>query len=234
MEGAKFMNIFITGASRGIGLEFTKQFLQAGHHVWAACRNPDGARDLWELQRDYRDQLYPVKLDVNDQDLNASLKGVYLPEYLDLLLNNAGILVGEAQTFETLKEADLAKSFATNTIGPMKVTQVMLPLLKKSNRPKVAHISSLMGSIADNKGGGYYAYRMSKTALNMFNRSFATDHKTITSVVLHPGWVKTAMGGEQAPVEPYDSVKGLINVVENLTLDSSGRFFDYQGKELPW
>jgi NAD(P)-dependent dehydrogenase (short-subunit alcohol dehydrogenase family) len=125
-------------------------------------------------------------------------------------------------------------SFAVNSVAPFEVTQALLPLLRKSSRPRVAHITSRMGSIADNGSGGYYAYRASKTALNMINMSLARDHAWLTTVVVHPGWVRTQMGGAEAPVEPQSSASGIWRLIEGLGRTDSGRFFDYTGNELPW
>ena len=116
----------------------------------------------------------------------------------------------------------------------MRVTRAFLPHLRQSAQPKLIHITSLMGSIADNESGGYYGYRMSKAALNMFNKSFAIDYPEVISLVVHPGWVKTDMGGPQAPLPPEIAVRGILSVVNRATTKQTGKFFDYEGNELPW
>ena len=116
----------------------------------------------------------------------------------------------------------------------MRVTRALLPNLRMAKAPKVINITSRMGSIDDNTSGGYYGYRMSKTALNMFNSSFSREFKDILAVVMHPGWVKTDMGGPSAPTEIYDSVKGLLSVINSLSLKDSGRFVDFRGEGIKW
>src|SRR5262249_2933625 len=121
-----------------------------------------------------------------------------------------------------------------NSVVPFEMTQALLPYLKKSKQPKVIHITSLMGSIEDNSSGGYYAYRASKAALNMINKSLTRDHSWLTSVVMHPGWVQTDMGGPQAPTSTRDSAQGIWQVINGLGSEKSGHFYDFKGKELPW
>lgn len=224
----------VTGASRGIGLEMVKQLLSTGRHVIGACRNPDGARDLWEIQADYKTRFRPLQIDVSDpasiDGASRSLAGAKI----DVIVNNAGILLGAGQGFSELKFDEVLKSFQINSMGPMRVTHAFLRNLQLSKSPKVINITSRMGSIDDNKSGGYYAYRMSKTALNMFNTSFAREFKNITSIVMHPGWVKTDMGGPGATTETYDSVKAMLAVIDALKLSDSGRFFDFKGQGINW
>ena len=152
---------------------------------------------------------------------------------VDLLINNAGILKSDGP-FERLDFESVLESFKVNTLGPMRLAKALLPLLSQSPKPIIVNITSQMGSIDDNKSGGYYSYRISKTALNMFNKSFSLDHPQITSVVVHPGWVQTRMGGAGATITPEVSVRGLFNLVKNLDRKSSGRFFNHRGEELPW
>ena len=153
---------------------------------------------------------------------------------VDILINNAGVYLDDDVAFESLDSKMILESFNTNSIGPIRVTQALLPLLKKARAPKVASVSSLMGSMADNKAGGAYAYRMSKAAVNMFTRSLAADEREMTVITLHPGWVKTDMGGDRAPLEPAKSAEGLWTVIESATPDDSGKFFNHAGRELPW
>ena len=231
----------ITGTSRGIGLELTRQLLAAGQSVVAAARDPESAAGLKALQRDYSKTLKLVKLDVSNEqsiaELPAQLKDLAV---IDVLINNAGVFNGpsnpsrESPSFGQTPVSDLREVFETNAVGPFLVTRALLPWLQKSKQASVAHITSLMGSIADNSSGGYYAYRMSKAALNMFNKSFSKDHPQITSVVLHPGWVRTDMGGPSATLAVEDSARGLLNVIASLNASNSGHFYDYSGRELKW
>lgn len=224
----------ITGASRGIGLALVKELLSRGFHVIAACRNPDGERDFWEMKRDYKDLFDSVKLDVADQDSIQAAAKALKGRTIDVLINNAGVLKDADKNFSQLDSSLIRQSFEVNTIGPMMVTREFLSHLSESSNPKVTNITSLMGSIADNKSGGYYAYRMSKTALNMFSVCLAREYPKMTVLTVHPGWVKTAMGGPNAPTEVSESAAGIVDVVDKATVKDSGRYLDYRGRVLPW
>ena len=183
------------------------------------------ARDPRELSG----QVKVVETDVTAVDATEQiLRAAKDWDHVDVLINNAGIMT-EGETMD-----DFLTSFQINSVAPFLITKALLPLLKKSKSPKVVNITSLMGSIADNGSGGYYAYRASKAALNMINKSLADDFRWLTTVVVHPGWVKTAMGGPNALVETLESASGIWTVIDGLTLDQSGHFYDYLGKELPW
>lgn len=220
------MRVVITGASRGIGAEFTRVLLSRGHEVHAVSRNPERLADF---SQNKNLRLHPIDLEnvAGPERLCRALEG----RSIDLLINNAGMYVG-ADELAKLKIGDVRQSFEVNTLIPMRVCQALLPLLKGG--AKVAQITSLMGSIADNSSGGAYAYRMSKAALNMFNKSFAIEHKDLISIVLHPGWVKTDMGGKDAPTTVEESVAGMVKILERVSPTDSGKFFDFEGDELPW
>ena len=226
--------VFLTGTNRGLGLGMAALFLQQGWDVIASARNADGARELWELERDYAGRCQIMTLDVtSDASVKAAaaaLKG----RPIDILVNNAGVLAEADRPFATLSADVLLKSFTVNTLGPLRVTQALLPNLLATPRATIATITSKMGSIGDNNSGGAYAYRMSKAAVNMFNKSFAVDHKGLTAVVLHPGWVQTDMGGSDAPVTVEASVAGLVKTITGLKPTDTGKFFDYRGLEISW
>ncbi|MEN9836232.1 MAG: hypothetical protein RL011_2425 [Pseudomonadota bacterium] len=226
--------VLITGANRGIGLGLVSKFLAHGHEVIATARNPDGARELWEFEHTYPGRCRIVELDVTDNASIAKLATSLKGHAIDTLINNAGYLSSPAGGFADLRESDVAKSFNINSLGPIKVTQALLPNLQAAAAPMLVVISSKMGSLADNSSGGYYAYRMSKSALNMFVRSFAVDFPDITAVTLHPGWVKTDMGGEMAPTTVEESATGLFRVITSLKPVDSGRFIDFRGDEVAW
>jgi NAD(P)-dependent dehydrogenase (short-subunit alcohol dehydrogenase family) len=218
--------VFITGAGRGIGLELAKILVQQGHKVVASSRTltPElKSLGCETFQLDVRAEMNELR------DRQASL----FENGLDLLINNAGTLVPEGGLKEVTSKSML-ESFEINTLGPLKVTQALLPSLLRSSQPVVASITSKMGSISDNSSGGYYSYRISKAALNMFNKSFSLDFPQTISVVLHPGWVQTRMGGTQAPVSAVESASGLLKVIAGLSKKDSGRFFDFKGQEIPW
>ncbi len=220
------MRVVITGASRGIGAEFTRVLLSQGHEVHAVSRN---AEKLGELQKDKNLHVHAIDLEnVAGPDLLfRALEG----RKVDLLINNAG-MYAQGDELENLKFDDVRQSFEVNTIMPMRVCKSLLPLLPKG--AKVAQVTSLMGSITDNGGGGSYAYRMSKTALNMFNKCFAIEHDELTTIVLHPGWVQTDMGGKAAPTTPKESVAGMLKIIAAAKASDSGKFYDFEGEEFPW
>jgi NAD(P)-dependent dehydrogenase (short-subunit alcohol dehydrogenase family) len=152
------------------------------------------------------------------------------------LINNAGTYGPDGQSLPKMDYAGWAETFAVNTMAPLKMTQSFLPHLQKGERPRVIVISSIMGSIADNSSGGIYAYRSSKAAVNMVVRSLAEDlrGKGVIVATFHPGWVRTRMGGQGAPLSPEQSVAGMRRVIEGLAKTDSGRFLDYQRRSLDW
>ncbi|MGE0762246.1 MAG: SDR family oxidoreductase [Bdellovibrionales bacterium] len=223
------MNLIVTGASRGIGLELVAQALQNKHQVLAVVRSLKKSPELEALMKKHGDLLQTCEVDVTDPEAPAKLIAAagQWPQ-VDLLINNAGVFnQGETQN-------DLMASFQVNTIAPFLLTKELLPLLKKSKAAKVVHLTSKMGSIDDNTSGGYYAYRSSKAALNMINKSFSIDNPWLATVVIHPGWVKTDMGGSGAPTEISESASGIWQVISKLQTKDSGRFFDFKGQNLPW
>ena len=222
------MRVLITGASRGIGAEFTRVLLAKGHEVHAVSRNPSRLADLARENKNLH--LHEIDLEnvAGPDRLCRELKD----EKVDLLINNAGMYAQGGDELAKVKFDDVRLSFEVNTIIPMRVCQSLFPCLAKD--AKVAQITSLMGSIDDNGSGGAYAYRMSKAALNMFNKCFAIEHKNLTSIVLHPGWVQTEMGGKSAPTTPAQSVAGMLKLIEEVKPADSGKFYDFEGEELPW
>lgn len=219
----------VTGANRGIGLEFVKQLTAQGYEVIGTARKPEKAVELKKTG------ARVLQLDVTDGESIAAMAEALEGQPIDLLINNAGISGHRAATFRDTEFDKIAFTFDVNSLGPMRVTQALLDNVLASKNKRVVQISSTMGSIANNQGG-YYGYRASKTALNMFNSSLAKElgREGVTAVVLHPGWVQTDMGGATAPVQPTDSVAGMIKVIAGLELADGGRFIDYQGETLPW
>ena len=222
--------VLITGANRGLGLEFAREFSGKGYTVIGTARKPHEAYDLQALK------VRVEQLDVADpasvQALADRLDGVPV----DILINNAGIMGPDAPTFMSLDVDDLDQTFQVNSLGPMRVTQALYDNLKMAKTRKIVQITSDLGSISLNSRGGLYGYRMSKAALNMFNKSLADElgGEGFICVVLHPGWVQTDMGGSNAPLTPQESISSLIKVIEGLTPSDNGRFLNYKGKELPW
>ena len=231
--------VAITGTSRGIGLGLTKAFLEKGYAVAAVARNPEKAIELKSLQEKEPERLFCVSFDITDEKAITRACGDIEKkwDHVDILINNAGVSGGKNQG--SINDVNIEKArevFDVNVLGPLRVTRRFLPLVEKGQEKKIVHISSLMGSIDDNKSGGFYSYRISKTALNMMNKSLAHElrEKGICSVVLHPGWVKTDMGGPEAPTAVEESVRGLLRVILGLKAEDTGSFFDYQGKRIPW
>ena len=223
------MKTVITGTSRGIGLELTKQALENGDQVMAYARNPQGSRQLMQLEREYPQLLSVAAVDVASADAAEKIISTLKSwSHVDTLINNAGILT------QGTSRQDFLDSFTTNSIAPFEIATALLQWLKKSASAKVVNVTSLMGSVEDNDSGGYYAYRSSKCALNIINKSFSLDHKWLTTVVIHPGWVQTDMGGRGAPTSAEESALGIWTVTRNLKLSNSGEFCDYRGKQLSW
>jgi NAD(P)-dependent dehydrogenase (short-subunit alcohol dehydrogenase family) len=224
------MNVVITGASKGIGLELCNVALTQGHQVCAVSRTATQSPGLKKLLSDFGKNLRTLDLDVASPTAGLQvLKAVKDWTGVDLLINNAGILDTSAL------EESLMNSFRVNAVAPFLLTQALLPKLKEAQKPAVLQITSRMGSIDDTQSGGHYGYRASKAALNMFNKCIAVENPWLVANVVHPGWVQTDMGGASAPVKPAESARGIWQVLENARVTGvSGSFFDYQGNKLPW
>jgi len=228
--GAAEKTVLITGANRGIGLEMARQFKARGYAVIGTARTPGEAAELKSLG------VRVEQLDVTDagsvQALADRLRGVPI----DLLVNNAGITGHDAERFEAVDFEAVAETFDVNSLGPMRVTQALMPNLEAGRGKTIVQVGSSAGSIAGNRGGGLYGYRASKAALNMFNKTLSSElvRRGYICVVMHPGWVKTRLGGSGATMEARDSVEAMIGVIEQLGLGDTGRFLDYKGRELPW
>jgi len=228
--------ILLTGANRGIGLELTKIFAEEHWRVLACCRNLDAAEDLRLLAAasDGRIKVHP--LDVADEEQIKQLASVLDGESIDILFNNAGVSGPEPKGFGSINVDGWLQTFRINTIAPLKMTEAFVEHVARSNRRIVAMMSSMLGSLADNTSGSYYVYRSSKTALNMVTKSLSIDllERGITCVALHPGWVRTDMGGPQAPLSPQESAAGLYRVLSMLTRSENGKFLAYDGRDIPW
>jgi NAD(P)-dependent dehydrogenase (short-subunit alcohol dehydrogenase family) len=230
----------ITGANRGLGLEFVRQLLARGDRVVATCRHPGKAPALNSLAGAHPGRLHVLPLDVTDPGSHVELAreldllgddGKAAP--LDLLVNNAGVL-HSGERFGQVRAANLEHSFRTNAMGPFLLTQTLADKLAEG--AKVANISSELGSIAGLTRFGTPSYDISKAALNMASALLAKAlaERRIAVVVLHPGWAQTDMGGESATLPVAESVRGLLRVIDALTPAQSGHFLDWQGRPLPW
>lgn len=224
--------VLVTGASRGIGLEFVRQFLARGDRVFAACRSPEHAYELQELASEW---LHLITLNVVDERSIESSYAVVRAQTnaLDLLINNAGVMNDDDElgmlTFENLMHI-----FRINAIAPMLIAQRYLELLRYGNDPKLVGITSEHGAIALKPDGGPFGYSASKAALNMFMRTLAFETDGVTTFVVDPGWVQTDMGGSNALLTPEQSVEGMIAVIEAVSQEHNGGFYRWDGEIMPW
>lgn len=222
-------SVFITGANRGLGLEFARQYAADGWQVTAACRNPDKVPTLVELG------VETVPLDLSDSKAILRAAETLSDRSFDLLLNNAG-LYGEKQLFGHLDEQEWQLLFQVNVIAPLKLAEAFLPHVMAGQKKLMVFLTSRMGSIADNSSGGAYLYRSSKAALNAAVKSLSIDMvpRGITTLLLHPGWVQTDMGGPNATLTPEDSIAGMRRVIDAVRPGQALKFLDYAGQDLPW
>jgi NAD(P)-dependent dehydrogenase (short-subunit alcohol dehydrogenase family) len=228
--------VLITGANRGLGLEFCRQYAEQGWHVIACSRNPDDAFDLNNLaSRHPNVQL--EQLDVSELAQIDALSGKLAAQSIDVLINNAGIYTdNKSNGFGHLDYQAWIKSLLVNTEAPVKMAEAFLPQIKKSDEKLIVNISSLMGSIADNDSGGSIFYRSSKAALNAAMKGLAIELKdqSVGVLIFHPGWVRTDMGGPNGLINAEQSVTGMRALIKNFSLDQSGSFVKYDGTPMPW
>ena len=232
------LNALVTGANRGIGLELTRQLLGRGERVIAACRRPGQAHALGALAGDHPGRLQRVPLDVADPAAHRALLDelpLLLGEAgrLDLVIQNAGVL-HSGERFGQVTEASLLDSLKTNATGPFLLGQSLAPWL--ADGAKIASLSSILGSMAETSAFSTPSYRISKAAQNMATRLLAAAlvDRGITVLALHPGWVRTEMGGSGAQVAVADAARGLLAVIGDATPADSGRFLDWQGHAVAW
>ena len=220
----------ITGASRGIGSEFVVRLLENGWRVYAGYRQDKHRLDLLE-----NENLFTYQLDVVDNDSIAAFAS-NVDHNVDLLINNAGVPDGRWRNIKEIDDQWALDVININSLGPVRLVRSLYDKMCGENLSTVVMISSLMGSIDDCHSGRSYAYRASKTALNMFTVAMKKEARedNISFLILHPGWVKTRMGGENAPVEMDTSVDGMMNLIEQHNIEESGRFVQYDGVDLPW
>ncbi|KAI5118547.1 hypothetical protein M0805_008487 [Coniferiporia weirii] len=229
---------FITGASRGIGLEFTRQLTSnSANIVVASCRDPESAGTLSALKQEAKGELHVIRLDVADEgSIKAAAENAALildDHGLDYLLNNAGVNPGNDKAFE-FNVANLMHSIQNNVVGPALVAQEFLPLLKRSKRKVLMNMTTGLASFGLDCGPKCVTYTISKTALNMLTYKQSVEESDLIAFVVDPGWVKTALGGEGAVLEPRECVEPFIKFLEGVTKEHSGKFFNHKGELLPW
>ncbi|SMF94037.1 NAD(P)-dependent dehydrogenase, short-chain alcohol dehydrogenase family [Methylomagnum ishizawai] len=228
--------VLITGANRGLGLEFCRQYAESGWRVLAGCREPETAGALRGLADSYP-QLSLHRLDLGQFGQIDALAQELADQPIDVLLSNAGVYGDSAQTgFGKLDYAAWRRVLDINLLAPVKLAEAFQPQLGLGSRKLIVALTSLMGSIADNTSGGSILYRSSKAALNAAMKSLSLELRPqgVGVLLLHPGWVKTDMGGPDAPTLPEASVAGMRRVIESYGPGDSGRFLDFQGRPLPW
>lgn len=221
--------VLITGANRGLGLEFAKQYSEDGWTVIGTARTPGRAVALNALD------VEVMQLDVTDAESVARLASDLDGRAIDMLINNAGIF----PRYNTLAETEfesVAMILDVNVIGPMRVTQALLPNLTAGGQKKIVNITSGLGSIENNGFGRFYGYRESKSAINMFSKTLAVElaDQGFTVIAQHPGWVQTDMGGPEATLTPEESITGMRAVIDNVTSEDSGTYWGVEGEQVPW
>ena len=222
--------VLITGANRGIGLELARQYAADGWRVLACCRAPEQASALSGHDVDLH------RLDVADPATIDALKATIGDTPMDLLINNAGIGGGDHQSFGDIDYAAWEQTLITNTFGPYRMVEAFIDNVSASAGKTIANISSRMASITEYDDGGDYIYRSSKAALNMVANNLSVDLKArgITVLALHPGWVRTDMGGPEAPITAEESAAALRQTIAAATFNDTGSFLSYDGAALPW
>jgi NAD(P)-dependent dehydrogenase (short-subunit alcohol dehydrogenase family) len=221
--------VLVTGANRGLGLEFARQYKEAGWHVIGTARDPGDAQELEALD------VRVVQLDVADQGSVDRMAAELAGQPVDVLINNAGIFP-RVGAIDEIDFDDYKRTLEVNTVGPVRVTRALLPNLRQGKLKVIAGLSSNLGSIAENERGNFYGYRESKAALNMFTKTLAAElgPEGFICIVLTPGWVQTDMGGPDATLVPAESIAGMKAVLDKLTPADNGTFWSYDGSQMPW
>ena len=229
-------NILITGANRGLGLGLVKKYLENNEKVFCTTRNILKSKELILLKEKYTNSLEICELDLLDKKSPNILSNFLANKPIDLFINNAGVIGESAQHFKSVSLNPWIEVLKVNLIAPLLITQSIIKNIEKSSEKRIYILSSKVGSIEDNKSGGMYIYRSSKTALNQIVKSLSIDLKPlgISVISLHPGWVRTEMGGPNALISVEESVTGIVGVISKTNIRNSGQFINYDGTELPW
>lgn len=227
-------SVLVTGANRGLGLEFAKQYAESRYRVFATARDPERAHELQALARS-TGHITIHALEATQQASVDAFARALAAEPIDLLINNAGVMGPTHQTLGKLDYEGFAHTLLVNTLGPLRLCEALIENVARSERKLMIAITSGMGSIADSSGGSY-AYRASKAALNMTFHNLALDLKPrgIIAFVINPGWVQTDMGGSRAPLTPSASIAAMRKVFDAIRPEQSGAFMNYKGNTYPW
>jgi len=230
-------SVLVTGSNRGLGLEWVRQYAEEGWRVFATCRHPGEAYELMDFAAAH-ENVSIYRMDVTKQDEINAVTRELLNESIDVLVNNAGVYLEKYDegNLDHIRCDDWELTFGVNTLGCFRVTQAFKEMLGRSERRLVVAISSHMGSITEIESPGSYYYRSSKAALNAAMKGLSRELKSfgIGVMILHPGWNNTRMGGSGAPFRPLQTVAGMRKLIEQFTLEDSGRFLRFDGSEIPW
>lgn len=230
------MQFVVTGANRGIGLEYVRQLTERGDDVVATARRPAKADELQEVADEADAEVHVEQLDVTEQSSVESFADHFPVDSLDVLINNAGVLHRGGGPEKGFNWEEIYKDFEVNAVGSLRVTQVLLPYVKADGGGTIVNMTSKMGSIADNGSGGSYAYRMAKCSLNMATKSLAVDleDEDVLVFCMHPGWVQTRMGGDDALITPQKSVRNMLERIDEAGPEQAGAFVEWDGGTVPW
>ncbi|HEU4530785.1 MAG TPA: SDR family oxidoreductase [Steroidobacteraceae bacterium] len=236
--------ILLTGANRGLGLEFVRQYDADGWRIHACARDPESAADLKALAEKAAGRITLHEVDIADFAAIDAVANRLRGTPIDVLLNCAGWMGSRSFAREGVSVQQFGGSdfkewesvFRVNTFAPMKMAEAFVDHVLAGEQKKIVSLTSIMASIAKNTIGGFYQYRASKAALNAIMRSMAIDlgKRGIVAIPIHPGWVRTDMGGPKADIDAHTSVTGMRKVIAGLTAEQAGRYWTYEGKELPW
>ena len=225
--------VVITGANRGIGLGLVRRYVRHGSRIFACCRAPDQAEELADLAQ--RENITLVPLDVTDAaQVDAFVTGLGT-QPIDILINNAGVMGGTRQSLSDMDYDAWREAFEINTIAPFRLTTALGQHLASAPRPRVVTVSSQMGALS-RRSTGSHAYRSSKAAVNKVMQVLAVELENDGIIVcpIHPGWVRTDMGGSHAEISVEESAEGIFNLISDFTIEQSGRFWTWNGEEHAW
>jgi NAD(P)-dependent dehydrogenase (short-subunit alcohol dehydrogenase family) len=229
--------VLITGSNRGIGLEWARQYAKKGWRVHATCRYPEQASEL-RLLAEAQSMVSIHKLDVTRQEDVRLLARAMSGSPIDVLINNAGVYFEHwgRDRLGHINYDDWSATFEVNTLGPMRVSEALIDSIALSEHRLIVAITSNMGSISEILAPNDYAYRSSKAALNAAMKGLALEvaERGVGVLLLHPGWVRTRMGGEDTALTPEESVRGMCRLVEQFSPLQSGHFYRYDGSAMPW
>ena len=233
--------VFVTGANRGLGYEHVKQYAKKGWKVIACARNPEQAKELKELQKKHGENFIIEQLEVVDHNRIEELAEKYSDEAIDILINNAGTTgpmgVPGAMGYQKIDSMDYQiwrDILEVNLLSPFKIATAFHDHVARSDKKILIMMSSDLGSVEQNNFGGFYSYRASKSSLNIISKGMSVDWNDLTVIALAPGWCKTYLGGDEAEIEPAESVEQQQEMFENITAKDSGKFLDRFGEEVAW